>query len=77
MFENFNHYDEILRLKLLKKCSNIKNLNKSFNKMYNLSFKKINKISNDKEINYFYDLSKLDYPNELNKIVNNLIKIKL
>lgn len=73
MYENFNHYDEILRLKLLKKCPDLNRLNNHFNYMYNLSFKKINKIENDKQINYFYDISKINYAVEINKIVNKVI----
>ena len=73
MYENFNHYDEILKLKLLKKCPDLNKLNSHFKYMYDLSFKKINKIENDKQISYFYDISKTNYAVELNKIVNKVI----
>ena len=73
MYENFNHYDEILKLKLLKKCPDLNKLNNHFKYMYDLSFKKINKTENDKQINYFYDISKINYAVEINKIVNKVI----
>ena len=73
MYENFNHYDEILKLKLLKKSPDLNKLNSHFKYMYDLSFKKINKIENDKQISYFYDISKTNYAVELNKIVNKVI----
>jgi hypothetical protein len=73
MYENFNHYDEILKLKLLKKCPDLNKLSNHFKYMYDLSFKKINKTENDKQINYFYDISKINYAVEINKIVNKVI----
>ena len=42
MYENFNHYDEILKLKLLK-CSDLNKFNNHFKYMYDLSLKKLTK----------------------------------
>ncbi len=74
-YKNHVHYNEILSLSLLKKCNSLKNFNKDFKNMYDLSFKKVNQVQNDKEINYFYDLTKQNYAVELNnvstKVINN------
>ena len=72
-YKNHSHYDEILSLSLLKKCNNLKNLSKDFKDIYDLSFKKVNQIQNNKEINYFYDITKKDYAAELNNVANKVI----
>tara|TARA_Y100000389_G_scaffold203325_1_gene251410 strand:- start:2175 stop:3614 length:1440 start_codon:yes stop_codon:yes gene_type:complete len=72
-YESHVHYNEILRLSLLTKCQSLKNLSKNFKNSFNLSFKQIDQSQNDKEINYFYDVTKKEYAIELNNIVNKVI----
>ena len=72
-YENHAHYDEILNLSLLKRCKSLKNFNKDFKNTYDLSFKKVNQVQNDKEISYFYDITKKNYAVELNNISTKVI----
>lgn len=72
-YKNHVHYNEILNLSLLKKCNSLKNFNKDFKNIYDLSFKKVNQVQNDKEINYFYDISKKNYAVELNNVSTKVI----
>ena len=73
LFENQLHFEKIDHVTALIKAKSIDSVVKNFRKLYvNKSYLKVNKKL-DKEINYFYNISKNSYSKKIFSIVKNLL----